>query len=152
MRSESQDFVQGGECEQRRTKKGGETGIQMMVSRLFRCQLKSPSEFKASAGGLKCWQLAESWWCLRCKASEPGAPVAAAEAAGAKPLPGPREGAGSMLVWQERWLRLSDGEEAAPRPISRGRMVCVDERWCHLQTWLCPGGITTFCPCHLSEH
>lgn len=78
--------------------------------------------------------------------------MAAAEAAGAKPVPGPREGAGSMPAqWEERWLRLSSGEEVPPGAVSRGRMVCVDEQWWHLRTWPCPDGITTFCPCHLFE-
>lgn len=52
MLSKSQDFVQGRECREGRTKKGGEAGVQMVVSRLFWCQLKSPSEFKAFAGTL----------------------------------------------------------------------------------------------------
>lgn len=61
MPSESQDLVQGGKWRERRTQKEGETGIQMMKSRLFQCQCNSLPEFKVFAEGLKCLWLAEAW-------------------------------------------------------------------------------------------
>lgn len=92
MLSESQDFVQGTECRERRTKTGGETGIQMMAHRFFRCQLKYPLNLK-HFGVLE--------WCWLADGASDEKPLSwgdPAEAAGAEPTPGPVEGAGSMLV------------------------------------------------------
>lgn len=145
MPSESQDLVQGSEWRERRTKKGGETGIQIMTSQLFQCQRNSRPEFKVFAGGLKRPWLAEAWWCLECEASELWGPVAAAKAGGDRARLAP----GTVLGPCQHSGRRGG---CVPGAVSRDRMVCVDGQWWwHLHTWPCPVGITTFCSCHLSE-